>query len=396
VAVGATDGYRSDAAVWTSTDGVTWTRVESDSFAGVANEVGNDEDQFMTDVVAVPAGIVAVGADGAVSMFVSSNPPLPNGNAAVWVSADGTTWARTSETTLESDGYQVMQGVAAGPGGLVAVGSTVTDPGAGGLGRAAAWTSDDGLTWTPVPDADLPQPPPPDEPGIPASAGMTDVVWWSDRFVAVGATLPEWGFSDYSKPAIWTSPDGRSWDLVHVGDRGWIDTLATTRNGVLALGNRWGDAPTPLAWISVDGSTWQRVDTALFETVDPDDAHWATFVTATSEGYLAIGHTAGSRASNYYSLAAPHKATPEIWGSTDGVTWHLIAELGQVSRVPAVTDAVRTVMGEVLVLGDVAIAVGSDGVYQSQEAEGLHNFCRVVYSGWCRTDAAVWIGTFDS
>ena len=77
VAVGGID---QRAAVWTSPDGIEWSRVPHDNevFGG---EVGpSSGGSFMSDVTAGGPGLVAVG---------QSEP-----NAAVWTSPDGITWSR--------------------------------------------------------------------------------------------------------------------------------------------------------------------------------------------------------------------------------------------------------------------------------------------------------------
>ena len=110
------------AAVWTSTDGITWSRVAHDEavFGGGG----------MRSVTAGGPGLVAVGV-GDTSV------------AAVWTSVDGITWSRVPHDEAVFGGGE-MNSVTAGGPGLVAVG-------VGGTGVAAVWTSADGLTWSRVP-----------------------------------------------------------------------------------------------------------------------------------------------------------------------------------------------------------------------------------------------------
>jgi hypothetical protein len=109
----------TDAAVWTSPDGLHWTRLPSQpDFADAA----------MYAIGAYGSGLVAVG-QGALG-------------AAVWTSADGIRWVRVADTPALHDAG--MYGVASVPSGLVAVGY--------GHDSAAIWTSPDATTWTRVPD----------------------------------------------------------------------------------------------------------------------------------------------------------------------------------------------------------------------------------------------------
>jgi hypothetical protein len=123
VAVGSADsGSESgtDAAVWTSPDGLHWTRLPSQpDFADAA----------MFAIVATGSGLVAVGRGAQ--------------GAAVWTSTDGIRWVRAADAPVLHDA--VIYGVASGPSGLIAVGY--------GHDSAVIWTSPDPTTWTRVPDA---------------------------------------------------------------------------------------------------------------------------------------------------------------------------------------------------------------------------------------------------
>jgi hypothetical protein len=136
VAVGS-DG--SDAAVWTSVDGITWSRVPGDE-AGF----GGTNSQWMVSVTAAGPGLVAVGARGGSS---------GDGVAAVWTSVDGVTWSRIpqdeavfgrQEVRFGSESFQSMNSVTAGGPGLVAVGfDRPVRP--DGVFDAAVW---DAAVWT--------------------------------------------------------------------------------------------------------------------------------------------------------------------------------------------------------------------------------------------------------
>jgi hypothetical protein len=131
VAVGQAGSFVQRAAVWTSPDGIAWSRIPHDDtlFEGA----------IMSGATAGGPGLVAVG---------HSEP-----NAAVWTSPDGITCSRVPHDgavfggdTDDDYGVYSMSSVTAGGPGLVAVGR---DP----FG-AAVWTSGDGLTWFRVPHTD--------------------------------------------------------------------------------------------------------------------------------------------------------------------------------------------------------------------------------------------------
>ncbi len=115
----------SGAVAWTSSDGVTWQRIDDPSFGG----------GIAVAVTPAPwGGLVAVGSD------------LGRRNAAAWVSADGNTWTRAPDepSRQHSGGYAWMTDVASIGGIAIAVGEYQ------GLqrGTAIAWVSRDGLHWT--------------------------------------------------------------------------------------------------------------------------------------------------------------------------------------------------------------------------------------------------------
>lgn len=123
--------WDSDAAVWISIDGISWTRV-------LHNEAvfGGEGPQTMNSVTAGGFGLVAVGS--------------AEGNAAVWTSPDGIAWTRIPhDESLFGDSYMTSV-TTAGPG-VVAVGQTGLETRMGQSPDAAVWTSVDGISWTRVP-----------------------------------------------------------------------------------------------------------------------------------------------------------------------------------------------------------------------------------------------------
>ena len=191
-----------DAAVWTSADGLTWTRIHIDQAVGIFGL-----NPRVHAVVVGDEGLTAVGSEGAGHGWLGPNVDL---DAAVWRSPDGITWTAAPYdpaqpfSGLFEGGDQDMRGLAAVPGGFVAVGyegpifseaealfPDITGPDA----DAAVWTSADGIRWILVPADES------------VFGGLDDqVMWgvtaWGPGLVAVGA--------DYSSgdgdAAVWVSP----------------------------------------------------------------------------------------------------------------------------------------------------------------------------------------------
>jgi hypothetical protein len=235
------DQYR--AALWTSVDGRDWSRVPLDPelFAGPF---------VITDLLARPSGILAIATDmmGGGGWVLLSSPDglsweriwtnddagvadaLAGGDAglvaigneyldtgfeigAVWTSADGTEWTRVPhDPEVFGDGQEAawnMIDVAAGAGGFVAVGTDGTD--------AIVWISPDGAAWERIPH----------DPATFGDTSMNNVIAWGSGYLAAGpcdAVSEEMGGpvpghpSVSSRPTIWVSPDGRTWQRIGIGD----------------------------------------------------------------------------------------------------------------------------------------------------------------------------------
>jgi hypothetical protein len=111
VAVGATGaGDQRKAVVWTSGDGLEWTRLPHDD-----ETFGGDGGASMSGVIAGGAGLVAVGSTGDIVEDGS-------GSGVVWTSVDGLTWLRVvDDEAVFSDGS--LSDVAVTSHGLVTVGA---------------------------------------------------------------------------------------------------------------------------------------------------------------------------------------------------------------------------------------------------------------------------------
>jgi hypothetical protein len=166
--VGSPDGL-SEASIWSSTDGVSWTRVDQDLGEGY-------ESSFIEAIVNTGSGLVAVGtAEG------SELSATPQADLLVWTSLDGLVWERKA---LSSERGHVVA-VAAHGESVVAIGYEGN--------FLTAWVSaDTGGAFSAQ-----------RIPGSTSRAYPLGVLSDGDRLIAVGVQFPAW-----SAAIAWTSEDG--------------------------------------------------------------------------------------------------------------------------------------------------------------------------------------------
>lgn len=122
------------AVVWTSRDGLGWTRAPDDAAA-----LRGDCDQGMSSVTSGGPGLVAVGG-------AAYDPDSSTGwsRAAVWTSPDGVTWTRVPhEDAVFGDADAAPMAMS----DVVSLGTMLVATGEA-AGRPAAWASLDGATWS--------------------------------------------------------------------------------------------------------------------------------------------------------------------------------------------------------------------------------------------------------
>jgi len=324
VAVGFdTSGGDFDAAVWTSPDGVVWSRVAHDE-----SVFGGNDTQTMRSVAVSASGFVAVGNDKSGGDF----------EAAVWTSADGVVWSRVAhdELAFGGPGNQQMDSVAATGSGFVAVGLDQLDDDI----DAAVWTSPDGVVWSRVPHNEAVF-------GGDATQEMNSVVATDSGFIAVGE---DWSGGD-PDAAVWTSPDGVVWsrvahdEAVFGGDDSQ-KTMSVTAggSGFVAVGmDKSGGDFDAAVWTSPDGVVWSRVahDEAVFggqENQQMDDV-----VLLAGFGFVAVGL---EESNEDWDTA--------VWTSPDGVVWSRVPHDEVVFGGEANQQAVSVVAWEsgVVAVGD--------------------------------------------
>jgi hypothetical protein len=189
-----------DAAVWTSVDGVVWKRVPDpdEVFSGPSDGSSPEAGDEGMEAVAVGDGlIVAVGS--------------AHGDAAVWVSTDGSSWERIphDEAVFGGQSSQLMHDVTFTGERFVAVGTDMNGAEVGpGLWRGAVWLSDDGYAWSRVPN----------DPTVFGGENEAEDIPSMQPFYIWAVTSTDTGLvaagTSPTHMALWTSPDGNEWTRV--------------------------------------------------------------------------------------------------------------------------------------------------------------------------------------
>jgi hypothetical protein len=267
MAVGSADAH---PAVWRHAADGSWSLVSAAALGGLTGH--------LTSVAQGPSGWIAVGS------------ARENGVAepVIFTSPDGVTWTGLPALTTLAGSDAQFVGVAAGPGGYLVVGKI----GSGSNERAGFWWSGDLKSW--VSGSGM---------GAPSHAGAAVAV--KDGFVAVGAMA--------NCHTIWLSPDGQHWtehDLSKPSgaSTATLESVAADQDGrFVAAGSATGSAgDIPLVVTSADDGA--HVTQVVLQA--PQGPASVTTVTATSDGFVAVG------------LAGPAHAQRAVeWTSPDGVTW---------------------------------------------------------------------------
>ena len=146
----------------------------------------------------------------------------------------------------------------------------------------------------------------------PGTSYVTDVVAWSEGFLAIGSAWESEFHVTDEMPAMWLSRDGRSWEEhpveLGVGSVTLVGVAERADGRLLLVGTVPGSGAVPeggtpqsVAWVSEDALRWEAVDLPLAEDVLVD----------------ALAH--GPKG---YVLSASADATGgELWFSTDGSEW---------------------------------------------------------------------------
>lgn len=235
---------RTLPAVWTSTDGLTWSP---------APRIDNGPFPFggMHDVAATSSGFVSVGE--AVDAAGLERP-------AAWTSPDGLVWTVQPGDPFGTIDEGFGMSVAAGTGGVVAIVITWQEH---GYGSILAWWSPDGVQWERAPDIE----------SFGANRGSPNgVVAFGSGFVMVGF---DWLSPGSGRPLVWRSVDGRTWNdpapLPTIG-HSFLSGLATDGSLLVVVGDNLDFSPD--ASPATGGATiWMSDDAEHWVQVSPDTLH---------------------------------------------------------------------------------------------------------------------------
>ncbi len=317
VAVGYEGSIDSDAAVWVSSDGVTWDRAFIPSGAGPGT-------QTMAAIEYDGRGFVAVG---------TVTGPADDEDGAVWRWPPGRNWYRDREGVgaFGWPGNQEIRRIIRVPGGLIAIGWDDSL----GLGRDAAVWRFDGTSWSRTLPAS----------GTgPGDQEMWNVATFGRDLIAVGSDSRH-GDKD---AAVWRFDGAQEqWSRVaestfRLRESQVLKSVVAAGPGLVAVGSDTGGLGTDAAvWTSVDGKTWERQDVDGFRRPALQEMNGAIVI---GRGVVAVGADG---------------VDAGVWTSPDGMEW-------TVSSDPGLSSPGGERMKGVVMLNGVLVAVG----HATREGDG--------------------------
>jgi hypothetical protein len=288
-------GANGRPAAWISTDGGTTWRRTAGQTPSVLDRPGI---QQLTSVTHASAGWLAVGG---VTGGAAEHP-------AVLVSRDGSIWsAADREHAFTGRGLYTRQAAADGDNYVI-----VGYQQASSLQTAAAWWSAGLTSWHRASIAAASAPAASAPAARTGGTRMLAVTASADGFVAVG--------SRGTRPAIWTTPDGRTWTEADLplpagATSAVLQHIAARGRTVVAAGTlRTPAGQLPFAARSSDGgSTWSEAGLPV-----PSGTAQVTALAAAGESFTATG-TFGT---------TPGHQDVVVWTSPNGATWQAATPSG--------------------------------------------------------------------
>ncbi|MBO0693120.1 MAG: hypothetical protein J2P58_09510, partial [Acidimicrobiaceae bacterium] len=287
----------TDAALWSSGDGINWRLVSNaSSFSGPG-------DQVLSSIASFGQNLVVAGG---IRLATSWMP-------ASWISPTLSSWGAPSESFSEPTGKRldltgsVVAGLSVSPDGstLAAVGGSPSEQ--------RLWLSKDGINWTPEP---FPQSAVDDSDwtaGAVATSGTTTVVIdpnpGQPRLLVDGVA----GWQEVSAdPAVFGAPQTVATPTHLVDDRGRLVLTVDVDQPGQALGK---DQDSTEILTSTNGRRWTVAatgNTFVGQTV--------TDLAVTRKGLVAVGGPSPTTAA-VASRESTHGPALTVWRSTDAARW---------------------------------------------------------------------------
>ncbi|WP_058302274.1 leucine-rich repeat domain-containing protein [Gorillibacterium timonense] len=239
-------GFREaglSTSVWTSKDGVTWTKNEKDIPARFLHSAVWNGKRYVMTGGTMSRGIIVSSEDGLTWTERKSNVDMDL-KAVAWgngtfvaqayegglaaVSKDGITWKKVK---TNQPNYEQMWSMAYGGGNFVAV------------GEATIMISKDGVKWT----------------SVPTKTFWNKIFWAKDRFYAYGFEYINYA-TDETKLINSTSKDGKTWSAA-----GFMNSPVQTPFVTLHNGKQYITVTAKGIQASTDGMNWKQTLKYPFE-----------------------------------------------------------------------------------------------------------------------------------
>lgn len=301
--------------------------LEALSWRAMTEPFGGDRSQGVTGLFINPYGeLVAWGYESVREGGSADNLPT------FWTTPDTLSWREARLGTVGE--HLILDDVAAGPNGFVAVGSASD--------TVAAWWSTHGDSWMRATFS--PEP-------VPDEAGLTAVSGGTEGYLAVG--------TDQGRAAAWFSPDGDGWKPVgpEFPEGDFFDVTQSSDGGFVVIGqDRSGGDWNAAAWVvSAIATDWRAAEPN--HAIAGPRTEVLARVWAFDGGYFAFGHELDPR-DRHCGLCPLNPETWRLYTSPDGIEW---------ARNAIDLDRDEPVLMEYAAIepwddGLMAIGRGSDGV----------------------------------
>ena len=319
VAVGSIDDpadntvYRPHAAVWTSTDGISWSRTFRYKTGGsVINEVVPLDGRRASRLVGIGTALKPQKGEGC--GFIPNPEPI-----GIWTSPDGLAWKREAQSSVFNGA--TINAAASNRGTILAIGDTgYLDP--------QIWITTDGLTWQ---RETLPQ-------ALFRDAHLTDIAavpggWILGSYTLHHQDLGCVGPDNPDHAAAWYSADGRHWQKAAIR---WPD--GTVRHGDVRGFQVTSAAIGAGDFQSVDGGKSWTWDLRTRLPYGPNASDGRRLILQTEDPTGA--NTGGN----------PDEALP-LFSSTDLRSWQQLGASGDVPSGGYLLDELFMLPGGIAALG---------------------------------------------